>query len=85
MGKTALLEYAIERAEGMTVVHAIGVQYEAELQFSAFTEDASGLSGSYTMVPENLLKLPGTLLKKWRIENETFEWTGSTVHVVGAA
>jgi predicted ATPase len=38
MGKTALLEYAIERAEGMTVVHAIGVQYEAELQFSGLLE-----------------------------------------------
>ena len=32
MGKTALLDYAAERAEGMTVVRAIGVEYEAELQ-----------------------------------------------------
>jgi DNA-binding CsgD family transcriptional regulator len=38
MGKTALLEYAAERAEGMTVVHAIGVEYEAELQFSGLLE-----------------------------------------------
>jgi Cdc6-like AAA superfamily ATPase len=33
MGKTALLDYAAERAEGMTVVRAIGVEYEAELEF----------------------------------------------------
>jgi DNA-binding CsgD family transcriptional regulator len=38
MGKTALLEYAAERAEGMTVVRALGVEYEAELQFSGLLE-----------------------------------------------
>jgi DNA-binding CsgD family transcriptional regulator len=38
MGKTALLDYAAERAEGMTVVRAIGVEYEAELQFSGLLE-----------------------------------------------
>jgi DNA-binding CsgD family transcriptional regulator len=38
MGKTALLDYAAERAEGMTVVRAIGVEYEIELQFSGLLE-----------------------------------------------
>jgi len=38
MGKTALLDYAAARAEEMTVVHAIGVEYEAELQFSGLLE-----------------------------------------------
>jgi DNA-binding CsgD family transcriptional regulator len=38
MGKTALLDYAAEQAEGMTVVRAIGVEYEAELQFSGLLE-----------------------------------------------
>jgi predicted ATPase len=38
MGKTALLDYAAERAEGMTVVRALGVEYEAELQFSGLLE-----------------------------------------------
>jgi predicted ATPase len=38
MGKTALLEYAAERAQGMTVVRALGVEYEAELQFSGLLE-----------------------------------------------
>ena len=38
MGKTALLDYAADRADGMTVVRAIGVEYEAELDFSGLLE-----------------------------------------------
>ncbi|HEU4942850.1 MAG TPA: AAA family ATPase, partial [Gaiellaceae bacterium] len=38
MGKTALLDYAAEHAEGMTVVRALGVEYEFELQFSGLLE-----------------------------------------------
>jgi DNA-binding NarL/FixJ family response regulator len=38
LGKTALLDYAAERADGMTVVRAIGVEYEAELPFSGLLE-----------------------------------------------
>jgi DNA-binding CsgD family transcriptional regulator len=38
IGKTALLDYAIERAEGATVVRALGVESEAELQFSGLLE-----------------------------------------------
>ena len=38
LGKTALLGYAAEHAEGMTVVRAVGVEYEAELQFSGLLE-----------------------------------------------
>ena len=38
MGKTALLDYAAECAGGMTVVRAIGVEYEIELQFSGLLE-----------------------------------------------
>jgi DNA-binding CsgD family transcriptional regulator len=38
LGKTALLNYAAEQAEGMTVVRAVGVEYEAELQFSGLLE-----------------------------------------------
>ena len=38
LGKTVLLDYAADRAEGMTVVRAIGVEYEAELPFSGLLE-----------------------------------------------
>ena len=43
LGKTALLDYAAERADGMTVVRAVGVEYEAELQFSGLLELARPL------------------------------------------
>jgi DNA-binding CsgD family transcriptional regulator len=38
IGKTALLDYAVGRAEGMTVVRALGVESEAQLEFSALLE-----------------------------------------------
>jgi DNA-binding CsgD family transcriptional regulator len=38
LGKTALLDYAAAQADGMTVVRATGVEYEAELQFSGLLE-----------------------------------------------
>ncbi len=38
LGKTVLLDYAAEQSEGMTVVRAVGVEYEAELQFSGLLE-----------------------------------------------
>ena len=38
IGKTALLGHAVERADGMTVVRALGVESEAELQFSGLLE-----------------------------------------------
>ena len=54
IGKTALLEYAVRRAEGMTVVRALGVESEAELEFSALLEvcrPASSSSTSPMMMP----------------------------------
>jgi hypothetical protein len=38
IGKTALLDYAVGHAEGMTVVRALGVESEAQLEFSALLD-----------------------------------------------
>lgn len=49
IGKTSLLDYAIDLAEAMTVVRAVGVESEAELEYSGLVEIcrplASGLGG----------------------------------------
>jgi DNA-binding CsgD family transcriptional regulator len=51
MGKTALLDYAAECAAGMTVVRAIGVEYEVELQFSGLLELVRPLLGHLSEIP----------------------------------
>jgi DNA-binding CsgD family transcriptional regulator len=38
IGKTALLDYAVAGGEGMTITRAVGVESEAELQFSGLLE-----------------------------------------------
>jgi DNA-binding CsgD family transcriptional regulator len=52
IGKTALLEYAMELAEGMTVVRALGVETEAELEFSALHELCRPLLDVLPEIPE---------------------------------
>ena len=51
VGKTALLEYAVERAGGMTVVRALGMESEAELQFSALLELCWPLREQFETIP----------------------------------
>jgi DNA-binding CsgD family transcriptional regulator len=53
IGKTALLEYAVGRAEGMMVVRAFGVESEAELEFSALLEVCWPLRDHLEEIPEH--------------------------------
>jgi len=53
IGKTALLAYAEEKGEGMTVVRALGIESEAELEFSALLDVCRPLLGYLTEIPEH--------------------------------
>ena len=53
IGKTALLDYAVERAADMTVVRALGVESEAELEFSGLLEVCWPLREHVDEVPEH--------------------------------
>ena len=52
IGKTALVEYAVERAAGMLVVRAQGVQSEAEVAFGGLLEVARPLLARIDELPE---------------------------------
>src|SRR6185503_9206224 len=52
VGKTALLDYAAEAAEGFEVLRAIGIQSEASLAFSGLMQLVRPALGSLDHVPE---------------------------------
>src|ERR1700758_306123 len=51
VGKTALLEYAIESASGINVLRATGAQSEMELAFAALHQFCAPLLGSLDRLP----------------------------------
>ena len=51
-GKTALLNYAAESAEGMRVLRAVGFESETDLEFSALVEVCRPLVGYFGQLPE---------------------------------
>src|SRR5262245_42107586 len=53
IGKTALLDYAAEHAESMTVVRALGVESEAQLEFSGLLELCWPLRDALDELPEH--------------------------------
>jgi DNA-binding CsgD family transcriptional regulator len=52
VGKTSLLEYAVGRSTGMTVMRARGVEWEAELPFVALADLVRPLLGLLHEIPE---------------------------------
>ncbi|HJV30278.1 MAG TPA: ATP-binding protein, partial [Gaiellaceae bacterium] len=53
IGKTALLEYTVGHAEGMTIVRALGVESEAELEFSGLLDVCRPLLDLLTDLPDH--------------------------------
>ena len=53
IGKTALLRYAIDLGEAMTVVRATGVESEAELEYSGLSELCRPLLAAVEELPEH--------------------------------
>ena len=51
IGKTALLEYTAERAEGCRVLHAVGVESEMELPFAGLHQLCAPLLGGLGRLP----------------------------------
>src|SRR6267154_2290010 len=51
IGKTALLEFAIERATGFRVLRALGVESEAELAFAGVQQLVSPVMGAVSELP----------------------------------
>src|SRR6266516_5861254 len=52
IGKTALLEYASARAEGMRVLRARGIESEAEVPFASLLELLRPALGALDSIPE---------------------------------
>lgn len=52
IGKSALLQFLVERATGFTVIHANGVESEMELPFAALHQLCSGMLGRLEALPE---------------------------------
>jgi DNA-binding CsgD family transcriptional regulator len=52
IGKTSLLEYAVERAADSTVVRATGIESESEIEFSGLLEVTRPLLGLLDELPE---------------------------------
>ena len=67
IGKTALLEYTAERAEGCRVLRAVGVESEMELPFA-------GLHQLFAPLLEGLERLRGDSIKPLRVIDEADQW-----------
>jgi hypothetical protein len=86
MGKTALLDYAAAQAEGMTVVRALGVEYEAELQFSGLLELMRPLLEHLPEIPPQQAEALGSALGLSEAEpHDRFTVCAATLSLIAAA
>ena len=86
IGKTALLDYAAERARELTVVRALGVESEAELQFAGLLEVARPLLDHLAEIPERQAEaLRGALGLGPAEEHDRFAIGAATLGLLAAA
>jgi DNA-binding CsgD family transcriptional regulator len=86
IGKTALLAYAEERAAGMTVLHARGIESEAELAFSGLLEIARPILGALPSIPKpQAAALCGALALAPAAAGDRFTIGAATLSLLAAA
>ncbi|MBV8975620.1 MAG: AAA family ATPase, partial [Sinobacteraceae bacterium] len=86
IGKTALLEYAVERAEGMAIVRARGVESETQVPFAGLLELLRPLLGELDRLPEpQAAALRGALGLGPAVEADRFILGAATLSVLAAA
>jgi hypothetical protein len=62
IGKTALLEHAVERAEGFRVLRALGVETEAEIAFAGLQQLLRPVVDAFAELPAHQARALGTAL-----------------------
>ncbi len=86
VGKTALLEQAVDAAEGFRVLRALGVESEAELPFAALHELVGPVVGLIRGLPEPQSKALRAVLALEEIENpDPFSAYAATLGLLAAA
>jgi DNA-binding CsgD family transcriptional regulator len=86
IGKTALLDYALERAAEMTVVRTIGVESEAELEFSSLLDVCRPLFGHVAELTERQSTALRAALGVGRADAiDRFEIGAATLSLLAAA
>jgi DNA-binding CsgD family transcriptional regulator len=86
VGKTALLEQAVEAADGFRVLRALGVESEAELPFAALHELVGPVIGLIRGLPDPQSKAMQAALALDEIENpDRFSAYAATLGLLAAA
>ncbi len=85
IGKTALLDYAAERAAGMRVLRARGIESEAQIPFGSLLELLRPALGMLDKIPEpQAVALEGALALRRGMAQERFAVGAATLSVLAA-
>ena len=86
VGKSALLRFAIENSDGMRVLRATGVAWEAELAFSGLLEVLAPILGRLEELPEPQRRaLEGALAIGPAVERDRFAVGAATLRLLALA